>query len=313
MRHFITLDDVTTAQIETIFALTTDLKEKLKQGVREPLLPGRVLALLFEKPSLRTRVSFESCMAHLGGTSLMLGADTGFGSPRESLADFARVLTQMVDVVVIRSKRHETVTEFAKHADCSVINGLTDISHPCQAMADLYTVREHFAKQGGGGLKGRKIAWVGDANNVARSLAHGCARLGVEFVIASPKGYQMAPELLDKFRKQCPDANISVIEDPVAAVDGASAIYTDIWASMGQEHEADVRKKAFAGYQVNEALFAKAPADAIFLHCLPAHRGDEVTDGVIDHPRSAVIEQAANRLHVQKGILVWLLGSHAND
>lgn len=308
MRHFITLDDVNTAQIETIFALTTDLKEKLKQGVREPLLPGRVLALLFEKPSLRTRVSFESCMAHLGGTSLMLGADTGFGGPRESLADFARVLTQMVDVVVIRSKLHETVTEFAKHADCSVINGLTDISHPCQAMADLYTVREHF-----GDLKGRKIAWVGDANNVARSLAHGCARLGVEFVIASPKGYQMAPELLDKFRKQCPDAKISVIEDPVAAVDGASAIYTDIWASMGQEHEADIRKKAFANYQVNEALFAKAPDDAIFLHCLPAHRGDEVTDGVIDHPRSAVIEQAANRLHVQKGILVWLLGSHAYD
>ena len=308
MRHFVTLDDVTTAQIETIFALTTDLKAKLKQGVREPLLPGRVLALLFEKPSLRTRVSFESCMAHLGGTSLMLGADTGFGGGREALGDFARVLTQMVDVVVIRSKRHETVTEFAKHSDCSVINGLTDISHPCQAMADLYTVRERF-----GDLEGRKIAWIGDANNVARSLAHGCARLGVEFVIAGPKGYQMAPELLERFCKQAPDAKLSVIEDPVAAVEGASAIYTDIWASMGQEHEADVRKKAFAGYQVNEALFAKAPDDAIFLHCLPAHRGEEVTDAVIDHERSAVIEQAANRLHVQKGILVWLLGSHAND
>ncbi|TWT95329.1 Ornithine carbamoyltransferase [Botrimarina colliarenosi] len=308
MRHFVTLDDVSTAEIETIFALTTDLKDKLRQGVREPLLPGRVLALLFEKPSLRTRVSFESCMAHLGGSSLMLGSDTGFGGPREALVDFARVLSQMVDVVVIRSKRHDTVTEFAKHADCSVVNGLTDISHPCQAMADLYTIRERF-----GDLKGRKVAWIGDANNVARSLAHGCARLGVEFVIAGPKGYQMDPALLDRFRQQCPGAKLSSTVDAVAAIDGASAVYTDIWASMGQEHEADVRKKAFADYQVNEALFAKAPDDAIFLHCLPAHRGEEVTDGVMDHDRSAVIEQAANRLHVQKGILVWLLGSHAHD
>lgn len=308
MRHFITLDDVTTAQIEAIFALTTDLKQKFRQGVREPLLPGRVLALLFEKQSLRTRVSFEACMAHLGGSSLMLGSDTGFGGKRESLTDFARVLSQMVDVVVIRSKRHETVTEFAKHADCSVINGLTDQSHPCQAVADLYTLREHF-----GDLAGRKLAWVGDGNNVARSLAYACAKLGVEFVAASPAGYEMDAEFMEGVCKQNPGAKLGVTNDPRVAVEGASAIYTDVWASMGQEAEAAQRKKDFADYQVNEALFAAAPDDAIFMHCLPAHRGEEVTDGVIDHERSVVVEQAANRMHAQKGVLVWLLGSHADD
>ncbi|MEQ8848234.1 ornithine carbamoyltransferase [Botrimarina sp.] len=306
MRHLVTLDDVTAAQLETIFAITEDLKSKFAQGVREPLLPGRVLALLFEKQSLRTRVSFEACMTHLGGGSLMLGADTGFGGKRESMADFARVLSQMVDVVVIRSKRHDTVTEFAKHSACSVINGLTDRAHPCQAIADLFTIRERF-----GGLAGRKLAWVGDGNNVARSLALGCAKLGVEFVMATPSGYEMENGYLDRVRKQCPDAKLTVTSDPEAAVDGASAIYTDVWASMGQEAEEAKRKKDFAAFQVNEHLFATAPDDAVFMHCLPAKRGEEVTDGVMDHERSVVVEQAANRMHAQKGVLVWLLGTHA--
>lgn len=304
MRHLVTLDDVTAAQVETIFALTTDLKQKFRQGIREPLLPGRVLALLFEKPSLRTRVSFEACMAHLGGTSLMLGADTGFGGKRESLGDFARVLSTMVDVVVIRSKRHETVTEFAKHAACPVVNGLTDRSHPCQALGDLFTLRERF-----GDLRGRRLAWVGDGNNVARSVAHGCAKLGMEFVAASPPGYEMDAAFLDHVRAVNPAATLSVTSDPFAAVEGASAIYTDVWASMGQEAEEERRRIDFAPFQVNEALFDAAPADAVFMHCLPARRGEEVTDGVIDHPRSVVVEQAANRMHAQKGALVWLLGS----
>lgn len=304
MRHLVTLDDLTPAQVETVFALTTDLKDKFRRGVREALLPGRVLALLFEKPSLRTRVSFEACMAHLGGTSLMLGADTGFGSKRESLEDFARVLSSMVDAVVIRSKRHETVTEFAKHATCTVVNGLTDRSHPCQALGDLFTLREHF-----GDLRGRRLAWVGDGNNVARSVAHGCAKVGMEFVAASPEGYEMDPAFLDHVRQANPGAKLSVTRDPFAAVEGASAIYTDVWTSMGQEAEEAERRKVFGPYQVNEKLFAAAPGDAVFMHCLPAHRGEEVTDGVIDHERSIVVEQAANRMHAQKGALVWLLGS----
>ncbi|QDT67675.1 Ornithine carbamoyltransferase [Planctomycetes bacterium MalM25] len=305
MRHLITLDDVSAAELETIFAITADLKSKFREGVREPLLPGRMLALLFEKQSLRTRVSFESGMAHLGGGSLMLGADTGFGGDRESMEDFSRVLSQMVDVVVIRSKRHETVTEFAQHATCSVINGLTDESHPCQAIADLFTIRERF-----GSLSGRKLAWIGDGNNVAVSLARGCAKLGVEFVMASPAGYVMDPVFLDTLKTKHPEVKLSVVDDPREAAAGAAAIYTDVWVSMGQEKEKEQRRRDFAAYQVNESLFAAAPDDAIFMHCLPANRGEEVTDGVMDHERSVIVEQAGNRMHAQKGVLVWLLAAH---
>ncbi len=307
MRHLITLDDVSAAEIETIFALTADLKSKFLEGIREPLLPGRVLALLFEKQSLRTRVSFEACMTHLGGGSLMLGQDTGFGSKRETMQDFSRVLSQMVDVAVIRSKRHETVTEFAKHATCSVINGLTDLAHPCQAIADLFTIKEHF-----GTLQGKKLAWIGDGNNVAVSLARGCAKLGVEFVMATPDGYEMDAAFLAELKQNHPEARVAITKDPFEAVDGASALYTDVWASMGQEAEEEQRRKDFAPFQVNEKLFAAAPDDAIFMHCLPAKRGEEVTDGVMDHERSLIVEEAGNRMHAQKGILVWLLGSHGN-
>ncbi|MGL4514951.1 MAG: ornithine carbamoyltransferase [Lacipirellulaceae bacterium] len=305
MRHLLTLADVTPAEIEAIFALTADLKAKFARGVREPLLPGRVMALVFEKQSLRTRVSFEACMTHLGGGSVMLGDDAGFGK-RESVADFARVLSEMVDVVVLRSKLHTTVEEFARHAGCAVINGLTDVAHPCQALADLYTMRERF-----GSVAGRKLAWVGDGNNVARSLAEGCAKAGVEFVMASPPGYEMDSAFLDEVRADSPGAILSVTHDPVAAVTGASAVYTDVWASMGQEAEEAQRRRDFADFQVNEALMAHTPHDALFMHCLPAKRGEEVTDGVIDGPKSVVVQQAGNRMHAQKGVLVWLLGAHA--
>lgn len=302
MRHLVTLDDVSAPELESILAIAADLKSKFKQGIREPLLPGRVLALLFEKQSLRTRVSFEACMTHLGGGSLMLGADTGFGGKRESMEDFSRVLSTMVDAVVIRSKRHETVAEFAQYATCSVINGLTDLAHPCQAVADLFTLRERF-----GDLKGRKLTWIGDGNNVAVSLARACAKLDVEFVAASPAGYELSAELVNEIGSD----SVSVTNDPRQAVEGSSAIYTDVWASMGQEAEEEQRRKDFAPYQVNEALFNAAPDDAVFMHCLPAKRGEEVTNEVIDHERSVIVPQAENRMHAQKAILVWLLGSHA--
>ncbi|TWT47674.1 ornithine carbamoyltransferase [Botrimarina hoheduenensis] len=307
MRHLVTLEDLSGKDIETIFAISEDLKDKFQRGIREPLLPGRVMALLFEKQSLRTRVSFEACMTHLGGGCMRLGEDTGFGK-REGIEEFSRVLSAMVDVIVIRSKKHETVTKVAEHATCSVINGLTDLSHPCQALADLFTLREHR-----GTLDGAKFAWVGDGNNVAHSLAIGCAKTGVAMTLASPKGYELDPALLARLRKDHPGARLEQTDDPAAAVEGAHAIYTDVWASMGQEAEQAQRESDFAAYQVNEKLMAIAPPESIFMHCLPARRGEEVTAKVIDGPQSVVVPQAGNRMHVQKGILVWLLGAHAND
>ena len=305
MRHLITLADVSAAEIQRIFSITEDLKTKFGKGLREPLLPGRMLALLFEKQSLRTRVSFESGMVHLGGSSLMLGDDAGFGK-RESIADFSRVLSEMVDVVVIRSKRHATVVEFAQHSSCSVINGLTDLAHPCQALADLYTLKEHYGK-----LDGLHLVWVGDGNNVVRSLVEGCGHLGVRLSVCTPPGYELDESFLKQARRDYPNLDVTTTHDPVAAVRDASAVYTDVWASMGQESEKDQRKRDFTDYQVNGKLMSTAPKNALFLHCLPAHRGEEVTDDVIDGPNSVVVAQAANRMHVQKGILVWLLAAKA--
>jgi ornithine carbamoyltransferase len=305
MRHLVTLSDVSSAEIQRIFSIAEDLKSKFAHGLREPLLPGRVLALLFEKQSLRTRVSFEAGMAHLGGSSIMLGEDAGFGK-RESVADFARVLSEMVDVIVVRAKRHATVVDMAAHANCSVVNGLTDLAHPCQVLADLYTLQEHY-----GQLAGTRLAWVGDGNNVARSLVEGCGHLGVELAVATPAGYELDGEFLEQALREFPNLDLSTTNDPREAVRGAGAVYTDVWASMGQESERDQRRSDFAAYQVNADLMAEARPDAVFMHCLPAHRGEEVTDEVIDGPRSVVIAQAANRMHVQKGILVWLLAAKA--
>jgi ornithine carbamoyltransferase len=303
MRHLLTLADLTAAEIERIFSVTEDLKSKYKEGLREPLLPGRLMALLFEKPSLRTRVSFEACMAHLGGSSMFLGSDAGFGK-RESTADFARVLGQYADVVVVRANRHQTVVEIAKHCECTVINGLTDFSHPCQALADLYTIRELVGK-----LEGHTLAWIGDANNVARSLAVGCGKLGMNLVMATPQKHQFDEKSLAWIKQQAPGLKLSVTTTPAAAVREAVAIYTDVWASMGQESQQEARRREFAPYQVNGALMAQAQKGSFFMHCLPAHRGEEVTDDVIDGPQSVVIQQAANRMHVQKGILAWILGA----
>ena len=303
MKHLRTMADLSVAEIEFIFSITDDLKSKFARGLREPLLPGRVMALLFEKPSLRTRVSFEAGMSHLGGTCLMLGDDVGFGK-RESIADFSRVLSELVDVIVVRSKQHATMLEVAQHASCAVVNGLTDESHPCQAMADLYTLHERFGK-----LAGRKLAWVGDANNVARSLARGCGKLGMQYVIATPESYRFDDALVESMKRESPQLDLVQTSDPCEAVRGAAAVYTDVWASMGQESEQDQRRRDFAAYQVNAELMAHAAADTLFMHCLPARRGEEVTDDVMDGPQSVVVQQAANRMHVQKGILTWLLGA----
>ncbi len=301
MRHLLTLLELSPDEIRRIFALTKELKDKFQEGIRESVLPGRVQALLFEKPSLRTRVSFESAMAHLGGTTLFLGQDVGW-QKREAAADFAQVLSQYVDVVICRATSHARVEELAKYCTCPVINGLTDQAHPCQALADLYTLDEIH-----GPLEGKRLAYIGDANNVARSLAVACGKLGVEFAIASPPKYQFDRTFLETLTAAAPDVRVLQTVDPREAVAGAIGVYTDVWTSMGQEAEADARRKAFAGFQVDAKLMEQAPEGAVFLHCLPARRGEEVTDEVIDGHYSAVLVQAANRMHVQKGLLAWLL------
>ena len=301
MRHVVVPEDLSPAEIEAVFAISRDLQEKYESGRRDALLPGRVLALVFEKPSLRTRVSFEAAMAHLGGTSLFLGADSGFSSSRESIADFGRVLGEYVDAIVCRSKAHDTIVQLAEVAGVPVINGLSDYCHPCQALADVYTLRRHVGR-----VAGLTLAFVGDGNNMARSLAVVCGLLGMRFVLAAPAAYQFD----DAFRRHLatilPNAEIEETTDPAAAVTGAAAVYTDVWTSMGQEAERAERCRALAAYQVNERLMRHCP-DALFMHCLPARRGEEVTDAVIDGPQSVVVEEAANRMHLQKGLLAWLL------
>jgi len=302
MRHLIVPEDLSAAEVEAVFAISRDLEQKFAAGRRDALLPGRVLALVFEKPSLRTRVSFEAAMTHLGGSSLFLGADSGFASSRESIADFGRVLSEYVDVIVCRSKSHDTIVQLAEVAEVPVVNGLSDFSHPCQALADLYTLRQQVGR-----VTGLTMAFVGDGNNVARSLAVLCGLLGMRFVLAAPRAYQFDAAFRAQLAKVVPDAEIIETTDPVTAVTGAAAVYTDVWASMGQEGERQERLRAFAPYQVNAALMAHCP-DAVFMHCLPARRGEEVTDEVIDGPASVVLAQAANRMHVQKGLIAWLLG-----
>ena len=268
------------------------------------LLQGRTLGLVFEKPSLRTRVSFESAMARLGGNSIFLrGKDVGLGV-RESVSDFARVISQYVDVLAVRTFSQSVVEELARHAMVPVVNALSDSSHPCQAMADMVTIFEHR-----GSLSGRKLVFVGDGNNVACSLAIAAALMGVEFVLSSPAGYEFPAAFSTRFAAQFPDVPLVLESDPRKAVKGADVVYTDVWASMGQENEADQRREVFKPYQVNEALMARARPDAIFLHCLPAHRGEEVTSAVLDGPQSQTIPQAANRMHFQMALLLWLLGT----
>jgi ornithine carbamoyltransferase len=308
--HFISIHDLTADQVESIFSLTADLKREPQRFASA--LAGKSLAMIFEKSSTRTRVSFEVGMTQLGGHALFLSSrdiQLGRGEP---ISDTAQVLSRYVDVIMARTFAHQTVLDLARFGSVPVINGLTDELHPCQGMADYFTLREVF-----GDLRGRKIAYVGDGNNVAHSLMFGAAKVGMDVAVATPPGFEPKPHYVELARQDAAAAGtaLTVTHDPREAVAGASAIYTDVWASMGQEAEAEARRQAFAGWTVDTALMAHARPDAVFLHCLPAHRGEEVAAEVIDGPQSRVFDEAENRLHVQKAILLWLLlgdGSQAN-
>lgn len=301
MKHLLTLFDLTTNELQLILATAKTLKDRLAQGDRPAVLANHTIALLFEKPSLRTRVSFEAGMTQLGGGSLFLGEDVGWGK-RESPSDFTNVLGQFVDAVACRAKSHEKVEQLAQFDAVPVVNSLTDLCHPCQAIADVLTIQESF-----GDLADRHLVFVGDGNNVSRSLALVSAMLKMRFTLACPQGYELDQPWLDQIAEHYPDARIAQSSDPIAAVSDADAIYTDVWTSMGQEAESKIRREAFADYQVNEELMAAAPPSARVLHCLPAVRGEEITDAVIDGPQSDVIRQAGNRMHAQKALLVHLL------
>jgi ornithine carbamoyltransferase len=303
MRHFIHLVDFTTSELANLLDLAAKLKADLLRGLRPALLPGKVLGLIFEKPSLRTRVSFEAAMAQVGGSSIFLSSTDGPIDARESIPDQARTLSQFVDALVLRTFAHKTIEEFAEFSSVPVINGLSDYNHPCQALADVLTIQEAF-----GDLHGRTVTFVGDGNNVARSLAIACGRFGMNFILAAPKDYGFPEQFLATFRENFDGKNPVHITNPAEAVSSADVIYTDVWTSMGQEAESKARTEAFQGFQVDETLMAKAAPHAKFLHCLPAHRGEEVSAGVADGPQSLIFAQAGNRMHAQKAILVSLLG-----
>ncbi len=302
MKHFLTLLDLDADQLRSLLQDATQLKAAHLRGERVPLLSGRVLGLIFEKPSLRTRVSFEAAMTHLGGSSIFLSSPDGAMGVREPVADFARTLSQFVDVVAIRTFHHDTLEEFARYASCPVINALSDEAHPCQAIADLLTVQEVC-----GEVKGKTLVFIGDGNNVARDLAIGCGLLGARFILASPEGYRFEKSFLDAYHKHCGAGELVINGDPVHAVDQADIIYTDVWTSMGQEAEREERLRHFQGFQVNGELMARAKGNTRFMHCLPAHRGEEVTGDVIDGDRSVAFQQAGNRMHAQKALLKQLL------
>jgi ornithine carbamoyltransferase len=302
VRHFLDLFDLTPESARDLLRHALELKRSPAKGERPQHLQGRTLGLIFEKPSLRTRVSFEAAIAQLGGAAVFLREkDVGMGV-RESLADFARVISQYVDALAVRTFAHTTIEELARHATVPVVNALSDAAHPCQAMADMMTVEETLGR-----LDGVKLVFVGDGNNVARSLAVASALLGVQFVLASPSDYEFPADFRARFEAAFPGTRLAVEHDPRAALAGAQVVYTDVWASMGQEHEADERRAAFTPFQVNEDLLASAGPNVVLFHCLPAHRGEEVTSDVLDGPRSRVIPQAANRLHFQKALLIRLL------
>lgn len=302
VRHLLDLFELGPAEASALIDRAIAVKGDMARGQRPALLAGRTLGLLFEKPSLRTRVSFEAAIAQLGGTAIFLpGKEVGLGV-REPLCDFAHVLSQYIDVLAVRSFAHETVIELARDATIPVVNALSDDAHPCQAMGDLLTIREELGR-----LDGVRLVFVGDGNNVARSLAVASALVGTRFRLACPPEHAFPESFRARFAAKFPNMPLEVETDPFAAVARADVVYTDVWTSMGQEDEAEARRRAFRPYQVNDDLMEHASRDAIVLHCLPAHRGEEVTGSVIDGPRSRVVAQAGNRLHFQKALLLWLL------
>ena len=303
-RDFISLMDFSTQELSYLLDLASEIKAKTKSGVLEPVLKDKNLVLIFSKPSLRTRVSFETGIRQLGGNSLTLKQDEINLGVRETIADTARVLSRYADCVMIRTFAHSDVEELAKYASVPTINGLTDDSHPCQIMADLLTIKEHFKK-----LKGLKLVYSGDGNNVANSLLVGCALMGLDVTIACPKGYEPMEKYVE-FAKNAAlktGSKVSIEYDPKKAVEGANIIYTDVWASMGQESEASIRKEIFKSYQVNDELCSCASDDVIVLHCLPAHREEEITHSVLEKNAEVIFEQAENRMHAQKAIMAAIV------
>jgi ornithine carbamoyltransferase len=299
-RDFLAIPDYSRSELLALF----DLAERMRVGeYMDKPLAGKSLAMIFMKASTRTRVSFEVGTWQLGGHALFLSprdVQLGRGEP---IADTARVLSRYVDGIMIRTFAHSEVEELAKYADVPVINGLTDLLHPCQILADLLTVRQHL-----GGIDGRKVAWIGDGNNMANSWINAAYRLGFDLTLACPEGYEPDKTILERAQSA---AKVRLVRDPAEAVEGADVVNTDVWASMGQEDEQAVRDKAFRGYIVDDALMSRAQQDAIFLHCLPAHRGEEVSASVIDGPQSVVWDEAENRLHVQKAIMANTMGGVA--
>ncbi|MGD0390757.1 MAG: ornithine carbamoyltransferase [Tepidisphaeraceae bacterium] len=304
MTHFISIASSSAQELEHLLDVAARLKRQFRAGGRnDPILAGKTLAMIFEKPSLRTHTSFDVAMTHLGGRAMLLRDEEVGLERREPAKDVARILSSMCDGIMARVFEHEKILNLAKWATVPVINGLTDYSHPCQAMADLMTMREKF-----GDLKGRTLAYVGDGNNTARSLSSACGKLGVRFVLASPAGYELPAADMDRIMSQIPEMEFQTTHTPADAVHEADVIYTDTWVSMGQEAEKQRRLHDFAGFAVDEALLASAPKHAIVMHCLPAYRGLEISDAVMEGSQSVIFDQAENRLHFQKGLLAVLLG-----
>lgn len=303
-RDFLSLYDYTPEEIHYLIEVAMDLKYKQKNGIPHSYLAGKTLGMIFQKSSTRTRVSFEVGMYQLGGMALFLSANDLQIGRGEEIKDTARVLSRYLDGIMIRTYSHDEVLELAKYADIPVINGLTDLLHPCQVLADLMTIKEHK-----GQLAGLKMTYVGDGNNMAHSLMYGGAKMGMDVVIASPAGYVPDERVTTQAKAVAAETegSITVTGDIKEAAKDADVIYTDVWASMGQEQEAAERRKVFAGYQVNKELLQLAKSDVIVLHCLPAHRGEEITDEVIDGPHSVVFDEAENRLHAQKAIMALLM------
>lgn len=300
-KDFLSIADLTREEIDEIFQLTRELKEKTKKGIEHHILKGKTMAMIFAKPSARTRISFETGMVQLGGYALYLApGDIGIGK-REAVKDIARVISRYNDIIMARLFAHSDILELAEYSDVPVINGLTDYNHPCQIMADAYTILEHR-----GSLENLKVVYVGDGNNIANSWINFASRVPMHLVICTPRNYEPDRATLENAQK-AGISKIEVLSDPVEAVKGADVVYTDVWASMGQENEAEMRKKIFRDYQVNSQLLAHASKDVLVMHCLPAHRGDEITDEVLDGPHSIVFDEAENRMHVQKAIIVKLM------
>lgn len=300
--HFLSITELNRSEIDNIFEITKDLKAKTKRREPHKLLDGFSLAMIFAKPSTRTRVSFETGMFQLGGTAIYLAPqDIGIGT-REAVKDVARVISRYNDMIMARLFAHSDIEELAKYSSVPVVNGLTDYNHPCQIMADTFTIMEHRGK-----LDGMKIVYVGDGNNVANSWINFASRVPLHMVICSPGNYEPDAKILAN-ANAAGISKVEVINDPVEAVANADVVYTDVWASMGQEAEAEARKKIFMPYQLNSKLMQHAKKDALVMHCLPAHRGEEITEEVLESKQSIVFDEAENRMHVQKAIMVKLAG-----